>query len=201
MEAATSLDPLDTLGPRLRRARRACELTMEQVAARSGISQPTLSRLEAGRRQPSLAQLLALARLYGVAVGELLADAGEAPAAVIDPATAPEREANGLRYRVVDRQDAGAALSALRVTVPAEREGEDGRRHAHSGDEWLYVLAGRLRLTLGDRVHLLDPGMVAHFDAATPHRLDAEDGRDAELLLLAAAPSAEPLGRGARAAP
>lgn len=50
-------------------------------------------------------------------------------------------------------------------------------------------------------MRLLDPGMVAHFDAATPHRLDAEDGRDAELLLLAAGPPAEPLGRGARAAP
>lgn len=53
---------------------------------------------------------------------------------------------------------------------------------------------------------MLDPGMAAHFDAATPHRLDAEDGRDAELLLIAARlpaarPPAETRGRTAREAP
>ncbi|ADB50863.1 helix-turn-helix domain-containing protein [Conexibacter woesei] len=220
MDGAAPLDTLDALGPRLRRARRARDLTMEQVAERSAISQSSLSRLEAGLRQPSLAQLLTLARIYDVAVGELLEEAGARPAAVIDPATAPEQEANGLRFRVVDRQDPGAALSALRVTVPAERAGEGrgeragaaggdavaSRRYAHTGDEWLYVLAGRLRLTLGERVHVLDPGMAAHFDAATPHRLDAEDGRDAELLLIAARlpaarPPAETRGRTAREAP
>lgn len=126
MDGAAPLDTLDALGPRLRRARRARDLTMEQVAERSAISQSSLSRLEAGLRQPSLAQLLTLARIYDVAVGELLEEAGARPAAVIDPATAPEQEANGLRFRVVDRQDPGAALSALRVTVPAERAGRGG---------------------------------------------------------------------------
>lgn len=180
---------MNELGDRLRRARRARDLTMEQVAGRTGISQPTLSRLEAGKRDPSLAQLLTLAELYAVAVGELLGQG--ATGAVIDPDDAPERAGNGLRFRVVDRQDAGAALSALRVTVPAGRS--EGQRYEHAGDEWLYVLSGRLRLTLGDATHVLQPGMVAHFDASVPHRLAAEGKRDVELLLVAARPAVQPL--------
>jgi len=183
---------IDALGDRLRRIRRARDLTMEQVAERTGISQPTLSRLEAGRRQPSLAQLLTLADLYGASVGELLGEsAAAAGGAVIDPADSAEREGNGLRFRVVDRGDPGSALSAIQVTVPADRGGS--RLYRHPGDEWLYVLKGRLRLTLGDAAHVLTPGMVAHFDATTPHRLDAEGRRDVELLLVAARPAAQVL--------
>jgi quercetin dioxygenase-like cupin family protein len=164
---------------------------MEQVAERTGMSQPTLSRLEADQRQPSLAQLLTLADLYGVSVSELLGETSGRAAAVIDPAQSTEREGNGLRFRVVDRGEPGAALSAIQVTVPADRGGS--QPYQHPGDEWLYVLKGRLRLTLADTAHVLAPGMVAHFDATTPHRLDAEGRRDVELLLVAARPSAQVL--------
>lgn len=179
---------LPALGARLRRLRRQCDLTMRRVADRTGISQPTLSRLESDHRQPTLAQLLALADVYGSSIGTLL---GEDPksAATIDPSKAVEREGNGLRLRIIDRQDDNAPLSALHVTVPAGRE--DTQHYQHPGDEWLYVLSGCLRLTLGDVSEVLAPGMVAHFDAETPHRLDAADERDVELLLVAARRAAD----------
>lgn len=181
---------LNDLGPRLRRLRRERELTLEQVAARIGLSQPTLSRIEAGARQPSLAQLLGLAGIYGVAAGDLLDERGGAPAdPVVVPADQPPRAGNGLLLRVADRREPRAALSALHVTVPAERAG-DGALQRHHGDEWIYVLSGRLRLTLGDVVRVLEPGTVAHFDAALPHRLDADGDEDATLLLVAAQPAA-----------
>jgi transcriptional regulator with XRE-family HTH domain len=184
---------LAALGTRLRAARRSRGLTMEQVATATGISQPSLSRLEAHRRHPSLAQLLKLAGLYGMPVGDLLGEpTGADRQATIDPESEPEREGNGLRYRVVDRPEAGGRLSAIAVTVPSNRPHEV-ERYRHPGEEWLYVRSGRLRLTLGERVELLEPGMVAHFDATVPHRLDADDERDVELLLVAARPPAQAL--------
>lgn len=182
---------LAELAAALRRLRRECGLTLEQAAARSGLSHPFISRLEAGQRQPSLAALLSLAGVYGVAVGELFGASSPSEGGVIDPAAAPEREGNGLRFRVIDRQDPASALSAIKVTVPAEREGR--QLYEHAGEEWLYVLAGRLELTLGDAVHLLESGQAAHFDAQAPHRLDAVGERDAELLLVAARPAADVL--------
>ena len=52
------------------------------------------------------------------------------------------------------------------------------------GEEWLYVLDGRLRLRLGDTVHELAPGDSAHFDSLTPHRIAAADPDGAELLFV-----------------
>ncbi len=55
----------------------------------------------------------------------------------------------------------------------------------HHGVEWLYVISGRLRLVLGDRVFELGAGEAAEFDTRTPHWLGAVGTRPAELLHLA----------------
>jgi transcriptional regulator with XRE-family HTH domain len=45
--------------------------TLEELAERSGLSKPFLSRLESGDRQPSIAAVLTLARVFGVPMGSL----------------------------------------------------------------------------------------------------------------------------------
>jgi quercetin dioxygenase-like cupin family protein len=73
-------------------------------------------------------------------------------------------------------------MQALRVHVPHGTQGDIVR--VHPGEEWLYVLRGRLRLRLGDTAHLLDAGDSAHFDSLTPHRLAAADSAGCELLFV-----------------
>ncbi|MEV8408478.1 rod shape-determining protein [Streptomyces niveus] len=76
----------------------------------------------------------------------------------------------------------GRAMQPLRVTVPYGAQGDLVR--VHPGEEWIHVLEGRLRLGLGDAVHVLDPGDSAHFDSMTPHRLAAAGPGGAELLFV-----------------
>lgn len=54
----------------------------------------------------------------------------------------------------------------------------------HEGYEWLYVLAGRLRLILGARDFTLRPGEVAEFDTAEPHWFGPADTNAVEILHL-----------------
>ena len=62
------------LGERLARLRREAGLTQEELAAKSGVSRVTISRLEAGEQDPHYETLLALARGLGVPLGRLLVD-------------------------------------------------------------------------------------------------------------------------------
>ncbi|MFG2874876.1 helix-turn-helix domain-containing protein [Streptomyces sp. NPDC048337] len=174
-------DDLHAVAPQLRDLRRRAGLTLEAAAARARLSPAHLSRLETGRRQPSLPLLLALARTYGTTVSELL---GETPA-VADPivrAGGPgAREADGWTYWQAG--GSGRGMQALRVHVPPGRsQGELVR--VHPGEEWLYVLGGRLRLHLGETEHLLEPGDSAHFDSLTPHRITAAASGGADLLFV-----------------
>ena len=98
----------------------------------------------------------------------------------------PERvthEANGLTIAPCSGFPGSSTLEALQIHISADRAPSEPARHR--GEEWLYVVAGRLRLEFDDQVHLLDRGATAHFDANRPHRLGAEGG-PAEVLIVAA---------------
>ncbi|MEU8484125.1 XRE family transcriptional regulator [Streptomyces sp. NPDC048641] len=179
-EPAPEPTELPAVAPQLRELRRRAALTLEAAARAAGLSPAHLSRLETGRRQPSLPMLLALARTYGTTVSELL---GETPAdrdAVVRSGDMEATEAGGWIYRQAGAP--GRGMQALRVHVPYGAQGDIVR--VHPGEEWLYVLEGRLRLRLGDTAYALAPGDSAHFDSLTPHRIAAADRDGAELLFV-----------------
>ncbi|MDE7218542.1 MAG: helix-turn-helix domain-containing protein [Oscillospiraceae bacterium] len=63
-----------SLGETLRDHRARCQITQEYVAEAIGVSRQAVSKWEKGLSSPSMANLLALAKLYGVSVEELLRD-------------------------------------------------------------------------------------------------------------------------------
>ncbi|MFJ9408054.1 helix-turn-helix domain-containing protein [Streptomyces sp. NPDC101393] len=173
-------EELSTVAPRLRDLRRRSGLTLETAARRVGLSPAHLSRLETNRRQPSLPMLLALARTYGTTVSDLLGETAPERDPILRAGRTEPSEAGGWTYWTVG--GAGRAMQALRLHVPQRAQGDLVR--VHPGEEWLYVLKGRLRLTLGEAVHVLDPGDAAHFDSLTPHRIAAATRGGTELLFV-----------------
>ncbi|MFI1164322.1 helix-turn-helix domain-containing protein [Streptomyces sp. NPDC020801] len=178
--SAGPVENLPAVAPQLRALRRRASLTLEAAARAAGLSPAHLSRLETGQRQPSLPMLLALARVYGTTVSELLGESVPGRDAVVRAAEMEPTRAGGWTYWQTGAS--GRGMQALRVRVPHGSQGDIVR--VHPGEEWLYVLKGRLRLRLGDAAHLLAPGDSAHFDSLTPHRIAAEDPDGLELLFV-----------------
>jgi transcriptional regulator with XRE-family HTH domain len=179
-EVAEDSGELPSVAPHLRELRRHSGFTLEAAARRAGLSPAHLSRLETGQRQPSLPMLLGLARIYGTTVSEVLGESTGDRDAVLRAGEMSAREADGWTYRQAG--GSGRAMQALRVHVPHAAQQDLVR--VHPGEEWLYVLEGRLRLVLGESVHLLDAGDSAHFDSLTPHRITAVNPGGAELLFV-----------------
>jgi transcriptional regulator with XRE-family HTH domain len=174
------------LGRRIRGLRAERGWTLDELARRSGVTKSYLSRLEDGDRQPSIATLLSLAGAFGIPMPALFeAQRPEENCSIVRAEEASAREGNGLLYTPLTSGALPFNMQPIRVTVSAERTGDELYRH--DGEEWLYVLSGRLRLILGEDTHELAPGDAAHFDARMPHRLAALGGRDVELILVACA--------------
>jgi transcriptional regulator with XRE-family HTH domain len=166
---------LDDIGPRLRRLRRERGLTLEALATTTGISVSTLSRVESGRRRPTLDLLIPLARAHHVALDQLVA----APASG-DPRVhlRPLHKGRG-SVLVPLTQYPGRVQVFKQVLAPRRPE-----LVTHEGYEWLYVLAGRLRLILGAQDFTLRPGEVAEFDTTEPHWFGPADTSAVEILHL-----------------
>lgn len=178
--------PQTLLGESLRAIREHQGLSLEQAAERSGISISHLSRLESSERQPSVASLLALSVALGVPVGTLFGETQGANPLTISEPDEPRRESNGLAIATCSGYAGSSAIDALRVTVPVDRPAPVPARH--SGEEWIYVLSGTLRLEYDGDVYFLEPGAAVHFNAELPHRLGAEKST-VEVLLVAAKPT------------
>lgn len=169
------MDELRRLGPRLRAARQEHGWTLDDLAGRAGLSVSTLSRLESGKRQASLELLLPLTRQLGIRIDDLL-----------EP---PDRDPR-VRRRAIQRDGMTIApltreeseVRAFKITYHPGSPADPSR--VHEGHEWLYVLSGRLQLTLGEQELVLARGEAAEFDTTTPHRMRAAGARPAEVVSI-----------------
>jgi transcriptional regulator with XRE-family HTH domain len=166
-------DVLAEVGPRLRRLRTRRGITLTALAAQTGISKSTLSRLEGGQRKPSLELLLPLAEAYQVPLDELVG----APE-VGDPRIRfKPRTRNGRLVFPLTQQTTG--LAVWKVVIPPERE---RNLRTHDGYEWLYVVSGEMRLILGEHDLTMGPGEVAEFDTRLPHWFGPTGDQPVEIL-------------------
>ena len=176
-DTATAIaSALDQVGPRLKQLRVQRGATITSVAAATGISKSTLSRLETGQRRPSLELLLPLAQTYRVPLDDLVG----APE-VGDPRIRlkPQR-VKGRTVIPLTRHPGG--MQAWKIVIPTSKVNPELR--THEGHEWLYVLSGRMRLVLGDHDLVLGPGEVAEFDTQVPHWFGSTGDQAAEVLSL-----------------
>nr|BFE57637.1 XRE family transcriptional regulator [Dactylosporangium thailandense] len=174
----TEEDVLAGVGPRLRALRQARGITLAELAAETGLTASTLSRLENGRLRPTLEQLLPLARAHAVPLDDLVA----APPTG-DPRIhlRPVRRA-GLTAIPLTRRPGG--IQAYKVIYPPAGRSPTRAPQTHEGYEWFYVLDGRVRFVLADREYELGPGEAAEFDTALPHWIGSAGEQPAELLTL-----------------
>jgi transcriptional regulator with XRE-family HTH domain len=159
---ADDTDPLAGIGSRLRAARTARSMTLTELSGATGISVSTLSRLESGARQATLALLVPVVRILGVRLDDLVGTGPEPP----DPRVRRPPITRGSQV-IVPLSGPGAGLQAYHHSIPPGDHAVDLRTHA--GYEWLYVLQGRIRLVLGASEVLLAPGEAAEFDTTVPH--------------------------------
>ena len=174
--AANIAATLDRVGGRLKRLRTQRQMTLTGVAAATGISKSTMSRLETGQRRPTLELLLALSHAYRVPLDALVAAPEEGdPRVQLKPG-----RVKGRTVIPLTRQPDG--MQAWKIVIPINKVTPEPR--THDGYEWIYVLSGHMRLVLGDQDWTLGPGEVAEFDTKTPHWFGSTGEEPAEILSI-----------------
>lgn len=159
----------------MRVARRIRGWTLAGLAEHIGVSASTLSRLETGERKADLELLVPVTRALGIGIDELLG------ARSTDPrAHRPIVSRGGITFTPLAPE--GSPLRAFKVSHPAGNVCPEPR--VHDGYEWLYVLAGRLRLVLGGREMVLRRGESAEFDTGIPHAMCAYGGKPCEVISI-----------------
>jgi transcriptional regulator with XRE-family HTH domain len=151
-------------------------MTLVEVAEQTGISKSTLSRLETGRRRPTLEILLALSLAYRVPLDDLVAapEVGD-PRVRLRPGQLKGRT-------VIPLSREPDSMQAWKIVIPTSKVDPEPR--GHDGHEWIYVLSGRVRLVVGEQDSILEPGDVVEFDTQVPHWFGSTGAAPAEILSI-----------------
>jgi transcriptional regulator with XRE-family HTH domain len=157
-----------------------CSHGLEDVASRAQIEVSTLSRLESGKRRLVLDHLPRLAAALSVSTDDLLREPQQP-----DPRVhGTSQTRHGVTYWPLTRQGPAAGLHAFEIRGSPRRRNPPTELPVHEGQDWMYVLSGRMRLILGDRDLTIDPGEAVEFSTWTPHWFGAVDGPVEAITIL-----------------
>jgi transcriptional regulator with XRE-family HTH domain len=160
---------------RLRSLRATLGLSLDELAARASLSPSTISRVETGKRGISLDILLPLAAALHVGLDALLDTHGDD-----DVVIRPTPDSSGERTTWLLSRPTGSTIAVKMRLEPARKPQQ---QRVHPGHDWFFVIAGRVRLSLGEREITVEAGEAAEFATMTPHAFAAVDG-PAELIMI-----------------
>jgi phosphate butyryltransferase len=149
------------------------ELETEYVRTSLGWDTKTFEKILADELSPGISELLRLATLLGVDISSLLfgKELSERKAIKTSPAERVRvNRRNFLQYESLAPAYSGRHLEPFVVDVYPEQDGlADISRH--SGEEFLFLLSGRLQVTVAGEEFELEPGDSFYFDSSQPHSI------------------------------
>lgn len=188
------------LAPRIRALRTARGLSLAEVAAGSGVSEATMSRIETGHSQVSAPHLYGLARMFGIELAEFFHDtpAQRSRRSVTRAGEGAAFSTPRLEARLMAGDLRAKAMHPFVNRTTAHALDQVGGLLAHAGEEYLHVLQGPLVFHSETYEPLrLNTGDSLYFDAADPHAYLTDPGAEAVFLVVSSAISPHPLAKDA----
>lgn len=163
--------PVDaTLGQRLRERRKAIGKTQQQVAEEASLTVGFISQIERGISTPSLASLYNVAKALDASVDMFVSRTPARTHSVVSHSGQRQTyQVGGTArfYEFLERGFPDAKLNACLSHVPP---GHVSELMSHEGEDFVYLVAGRMRYEVDGVPYLLGPGDTLHFDSRKPHR-------------------------------
>jgi quercetin dioxygenase-like cupin family protein len=171
-----------TLGERIRSMREKQQMDLAGVSQKTGISLDQLQNIEEGKVAPPVGTLIQISRALAVDSSSLLAEDKK-----------KERRQNYLKrtkayaYKCVTPEAEDKHLWAYLVTLQPKKEHEMVA-YKHEGEEFVYVLEGRVQVTVGEEAHVVKKGGTLHFDSNMAHHLKNLSSTQSKLLVVVYTP-------------
>ena len=180
------------IGAKIKNIRESKQLSIEEVAERSGLGIEQIERIEGNLDFPSLAPLIKIARVLGVRLGTFLDDQAELGPVVCRK---KDSEADGIGftnnatqghkhmdYHSLSQDKSGRHMEPFLIEIAPSEEGEDFILSTHEGEEFIYVLSGVVEINYGKNTYILEEGDSIYYDSIVAHHVHAAADSTAKIL-------------------
>jgi len=182
------------VGLKIKGIRETKNLSVEEIAERSGLSVEQINSIENDQNLPSLGPLIKIARALGVRLGTFMDD-NDSLGPIVCRAADRERDSsisfsNGatdarkhMEYHPLAQQKAGRHMEPFIIDINPT-ESLDYKLSAHEGEEFIYVMEGEIELEYGKEKYTLMQGDSIYYDSIVKHHLHGALGKSAKILAL-----------------
>ena len=162
------------LGERIRGLRRGRGLTLDLLAARSGVSRAMISKMERGEKNPTLVVAAKVAEGLEVSLSQLVGIEERKEVVVVPRGRrmVVRDTVTGLERQLLSPSSGGRGIEFTKNVVPEGATTGQFPPHRRGVEEYVVVERGRLRAVLGGEDYLLEEGDALFFEADVSHRFD-----------------------------
>jgi len=178
------------IGSRVGKVRTQLGLTLDQLATETGFTKGYLSKIENSRKVPPIGTLSRIARALKTEITELLHEPGSGEASAFTVVRAGERlpvvrggTAFGYDYVSLADTKSHKRMEPFLFTFPSEID--KYVFFEHEGEEFIFILTGRVEWQAGSEKVILEPGDSVYFDSRLPHRGRALQGEATAIVVVA----------------
>ncbi len=151
-------------------------MSLKDLAHETGYPADILEKVEKDEVTPPVALVLQLSRSLKVDVEALTKQTSSR-------VKSQKKRAGAYAYTQLTKSGSDKHLGAYRVTINP-KTAHEGVEYHHDGEEFIYVLKGRLSITVGKNTSVLERGECIHFNSALHHALSNPSDEKAELLVV-----------------
>ncbi len=180
------------IGAKIRSIRESKQLTIPEVAKRSGLSTEQVERIENNVDFPSLAPLIKIARVLGVRLGTFLDDQSELGPVICRKKDSTEENSisfsnnatvshKHMEYHSLSQDKSGRHMEPFLIDIAPSKKA-DFILSTHEGEEFIYVLQGIVEINYGKNVYILEEGDSIYYDSIVAHHVHAANGSPARIL-------------------
>lgn len=174
------------LGTKIKRLRLQNNLTQEELADRCELTKGYISQLENELTSPSITTLEDILNALGTTFADFFKDEKEEKV-VFTEAEFIEKLADTHKIEWLVPNAQKNEMEPIRVTVEPHTTLEEDV--PHEGEEFGYVISGRVWLHIGQAAYCVKKGEVFYFTSDKPHRLENRTNEKAVVLWVASPPT------------
>ena len=186
------MDNTKIVGEKIKSLRDTKQISITELAERTGLAKEQIERIENNVDIPSLAPLIKIARALGVRLGTFLDDQDELGAVIsrkqddtqntISFSNNAMSARTHMRYRSLSKSKADRNMEPFIIDIEATDE-TNYEVSSHEGEEFIYVLEGEAELIYGKEVYRLQAGDSIYFDSIVPHHIGSASSENPAKVL------------------
>lgn len=191
------MDNTQIVGEKIKSIRETKQISVSELAERTGLAEEQINRIENNVDIPSLAPLIKIARALGVRLGTFLDDQDEVGAVVcrkeelnnstISFSNNAMNARTHMQYHSLSNSKADRHMEPFIIDIEAVGDA-DYELSSHEGEEFVYVMEGAIEVCHGKKKYVIEAGDTIYYDSIVPHHLHGYQGQAAKILAVVYTP-------------